>query len=54
MKVFNINLRIFYSDRYCVVAETMGDAERLFKAEHPNIDILSITLHSDHVIVQCE
>ena len=54
MNVYDILTPFNYSQTSCVVAESMAEAERLFKKEYPYIKILEIKLHSEYVIVQTE
>jgi hypothetical protein len=43
---------IFDSLIFCVVCETMGEAEELFAKKYPYTTIQSIELWSDYVIVK--
>ena len=54
LKVYDIMTPFNYSQTHSVVAESMGDAERIFLEEHPNITIKEIQLHSEYVQVQRE
>jgi len=51
MKVFTIEDGFSYSQVHTVVAESYGDAERLWKEKYKS-EPKSITLYSDYVIVQ--
>ena len=51
MKVYNILTPYNYSQTSCVVADNMGEAERLFLKKYPNTTILEIKKHADYVIV---
>jgi hypothetical protein len=52
MKVFNIITTFTAGQRHCVVAESMAEAERIFKAKYWPTEIRSIELHSDYVQIQ--
>ena len=52
MKVFDILTPYNYSQKSCVVADNMAQAETLFLKEYPNTTILEIKKHSDYVIVK--
>jgi len=52
MKVFNILTPYNYSQQSCVVADSIGEAEKLFLQKYPNSTILKIEKHSDYVIVK--
>ena len=52
MKVFDIQTGYNYSQRHCVVADSMADAERIFNAKYWPTDIRSIELHSEYVQIQ--
>ena len=54
MKVYNIQTPFNHSQTSCVVAESMGQAEKLFLEKYPNTTILKIEKHADYVIVQDE
>ena len=54
MKVYDILTPFNYSQTHCVVAKSMGDAERLYKEKYGPIRIAEIKLHAEHVIVQRE
>lgn len=52
MHVYDIQTPHNYSQKSCVVADDMGEAETLFLEEYPNTTILAINLHADYVIVK--
>jgi len=52
MYVYDIETGYNYSQIHCVVAESMGEAERIFKAKYWPVDIKSISLHSVYVQIQ--
>ena len=52
LKAYDIQTSYNYSQKTCVVAESIADAERLFLKEYPNTEILEIKLHAVYVIVQ--
>lgn len=52
MKVYNILTPFNYSQKSCVVAESMAKAEKLFEEEYPYTKILKIELHSEYVVVE--
>ena len=52
MYVYDIETGYNYSQIYCVVAESMGEAERIFKAKYWPTEIKSISLHSVYVQIQ--
>ena len=54
MKVFDIITAYTYSQTHCVVAKTMGDAERIYKDKYQGTVIKEIRLHSEYVHVQKE
>ena len=54
MKVYDILTPFNYSQTHCVVAKSMGDAERLYKEKYGPFRISKIKLHAEHVIVQRE
>jgi len=51
MKVYDVNT-FYVGDTHSVVADSMAEAERIFKAKYPYVDITVITLHSQYVQVQ--
>lgn len=52
-KVYDIQTGYNYSQTYCVVAKSMGDAERIFLAKHDGpTHIKEIELHSEYVQIQ--
>lgn len=51
MKVFDIKTG-YGCTSHSVVAENMGEAERIFMAKYWPITIISITLHSEYVQIQ--
>jgi hypothetical protein len=54
MKVYDILTPSNYSQKSCVVANSMAMAENLFLAEYPGTTILEIKLHAEYVIIQKE
>lgn len=52
MKVYDILTPFNYSQKSCVVADSIGKAEELFLKQYPNTTILEIRKHSDYVLVQ--
>lgn len=52
MKVYDIEDGFNYSQVHSVVAETMAEAERIFKAKYWPVEIKAIRLHSEYVQVQ--
>lgn len=52
MKVYDIETPNTYSQKHCVVAESMAEAERVFISKYWPIKILSIKLHSEYVQIQ--
>jgi hypothetical protein len=52
MNVYDIETGYSYSQIHCVVAENMGEAERIFKAKYWPTEIKSISLHSVYVQIQ--
>jgi hypothetical protein len=52
MKVFNVQTGYSYSQKHCVVAENMAEAERIFLAKYWPTTIKSIELHSEYVQIQ--
>lgn len=51
MKVYKIQTPFNYVQTHCVVAENMGEAERLFLEQYPGTEIIEIVVVSDYVIV---
>lgn len=51
MKVYNILTPHNYSQKSCVVARDMAEAEKLFLKKYPMTTILKIELHAEYVIV---
>jgi hypothetical protein len=53
MKVYNIKTTYCsYGQIHCVVAESMAEAERIFKAKYWPTEIEAIALHSNYVQIQ--
>ncbi len=52
LKVYDITTFYNYSQKHCVVAENMAEAEKLFLEAYPDITILRIELHTEYVIVK--
>ena len=52
MKVFDIDTGIGGYQVHSVVAETMGEAERIFRAKYWPTEIIAIKLHSEYVQIQ--
>lgn len=52
MKVFDVLTPYNYSQKSCVVADSIAEAEKLFLQEYPDTKILEIKLHAEYVIVQ--
>jgi len=52
MKVFDIEDGFTYSKTHSVVAENMGEAERIFLAKYGPTTIKAIKLHSEYVQIQ--
>ena len=52
MKVFNIQTGFNYTQKHCVVAENMAEAERIFNAKYWPTTVTSIELHSEYVQIQ--
>lgn len=52
MNVYDIETVNTYSQTHSVVAESMAEAERIFKAKYWPTTIQSITLHSKYVQIQ--
>jgi len=52
MKVFDVVTPCTYSQKHCVVAESMAEAEKIFNAKYWPTTILEIRLHSEYVEVQ--
>jgi transposase-like protein len=52
MKVYNIKTAYTLSQTHCVVADNIGEAERIFLAKYRPITIISIELHSEYVQIQ--
>ncbi len=52
MNVYDINTVYSHSQTHSVVAESMAEAERVFKAKYWPTKIESITLHSEYVQIQ--
>ena len=52
MKVYKIKTPYNYSQTSCVVADSMGEAEKLFLEKYPDTTILGIEKISDYVIVK--
>lgn len=52
MNVYDILTPYNYSQTHSVVAESMGEAERLYKEQYGPIRIIEIRLHAEYVIVQ--
>jgi len=51
MKAYTIKTGRYY-ENHCVVADNMGEAERIFKGKYPYATIESIELYSEYVQVQ--
>jgi hypothetical protein len=51
LNVYNIEAEYNMVQPYCVVADSMAEAERIFKAKY-SAKILAIKLYSDHVQIQ--
>ena len=49
-KVYDIETTTMSSQTHSVVAENIGQAERLFLAEYPTATIKSVILHSEYVL----
>jgi hypothetical protein len=41
-----------WSQRHCVVAHSMGEAERIYKTKYPYTTLEKITLYSNYVLIQ--
>lgn len=54
MKVFDIETSYTYAQKHCVVANTAGEAERVFLAKYPGTTINAILLHSEYVEISPE
>jgi hypothetical protein len=52
MKVFDIETGFNYSQIHSVVADNMGEAERVFRARYWPTEIKAIRLHAEYVLVQ--
>lgn len=52
MKAYNILTPYNYSQTNCVVADSMGEAEEIFKKAYPYTTITKIELYSDYVLVK--
>lgn len=52
MKVYDIQTNYSFDNIHSVVADSMAEAERIFKAKYWPTEIKSITVHSDFVQVQ--
>jgi len=52
MKIFTIQTGFNYSQRHCVVAENMAEAERIFRAKYWPTTIKTIELYSEYVQIQ--
>jgi hypothetical protein len=50
-KVYDIKAQGCYSQRHCVVAETMEDAARIWRARYKS-DPDWIEIHSEYVLIQ--
>lgn len=51
-KVYDIQTGYNYSQTHCVVAKSMGDAERIFLAKYGPTHIKEIELHAEYVQIQ--
>lgn len=52
LKVYDIEDGYNYSQTHSVVAESMADAERIYKKRYNNPIIKNIRLHSEYILVQ--
>jgi len=52
MKVYTIKTKYYSSEKHCVVAESMAEAERIFNGKYWPTSIKSIGLYSDYVQIQ--
>lgn len=52
MKVYDIVTPYTYSQKHCVVADSMGDAEKIFNKKYWPTKIIEIRLHSEYVEIQ--
>lgn len=52
MKVYDIETVFTYGQTHSVVADSMAEAERIFKAKYWPTDIKAIKLHSEYVQIQ--
>ena len=51
MKVYDVLTPHNYSQKTCVVAESIASAEKAFLRKYPYTTILKIELHAEYVIV---
>ena len=51
MKIYDIDTTYNYGQVHSVVADSMAEAERLYKEKYPYTTIREIKLHSEYVIV---
>jgi hypothetical protein len=51
MKVYDIVTPYNYSQTHSVVAESMGEAERLYKQKYNTVRIVEIKLHAEYVVL---
>jgi hypothetical protein len=52
MNVYDILTPYNYSQKSCVVANNMAEAEKIFLQKYPDTTILKIELHSNYVLIQ--
>lgn len=52
MKIYKIKTGFGDRQNHCVVADNIGQAERIFKAKYSPITIISIELISEYVQIQ--
>jgi hypothetical protein len=52
MNVYTIEANGCYEQTHCVVAESMGEAERVFNGKYWPTEIKSIKLYSSYVQIQ--
>lgn len=52
MKVYDITSAHYNNQVHCVVADSIGDAERIFNAKYWPTVAIEIKLHSEYVQIQ--
>lgn len=52
MKVYDVECGYIYGQTHCVVANSMSEAERIYKGKYPFNTITRIVLHSEYVQIE--